>query len=387
MEDFRQIQFGKADAQTEVEMFPNLLKEGYFDKDNLVESIIHSPLFLFLGYKGAGKTALSEHLKLSCEDVTVSLMTLTDLPYKSFGKIISGDDEVELKSKFAWRWLLLVKVLYNLYKDNEAVISDNAKLRNVIDLFSKIGIFPVTEFSNLITTTSSNRFKAEIKGFEYEHSFSRENASVSIMMLVDYLKEIILSFKEEHQQLIVIDGLDAILTSREIQYISIAALINEVKELNALFAQNNVLVKIIVLCRTDIFERLPDPNKNKIRRDCSYSFNWYIEGADNQNACGLIDIANIRCKLKYPQIDNCLQHFLPSYYKGKETVSVLLDMTRHTPRDFLQLLGFIQKQCRTGNVSEMDITRGINEYSSVYFLPEIKDEMVGYIPYQYVGWA
>lgn len=385
MEDFRMIQFGKADAQTEVEFFPNLLKNGYFDKDNVVNSVLHSPIFLFLGYKGAGKTALSEHLKLIDDaDCNVSLMTLTDLPYKSFAKIISGDDEVEQKVKVAWRWLLLVKVLYCLYKDNESVFTANADIRAIIDLFTKLGVFPVTEFSNLITKTASNRFKAEIQGFEYEYTSTRENSTISLMMLMDYLKEVILSCKEERQQIIVIDGLDSILTSREIQYISIAGLINEAKELNALFARNGILVKILVLCRTDIFERLPDPNKNKIRRDCSYSFNWYIEGADDQHKCGLIDIANIRSRLIYPQIDDMFEHFFPSRHYEKETTSVLLDVTRHTPRDFLQLLSFIQKQCVSTHVTSKDITKGINEYSATYFLPEIKDEMVGYIPYQHI---
>ena len=59
-------------------------------------------------------------------------------------------------------------------------------------------------------------------------------------------------------------------------------------------------------------------------------------------------------------------------------------MTRHTPRDFMQLLLSIQTFCDTPSVSEINIQEGIKEYSTAYFLPEIKDEMAGYIPYKYI---
>lgn len=56
-------------------------------------------------------------------------------------------------------------------------------------------------------------------------------------------------------------------------------------------------------------------------------------------------------------------------------------MTRHTPRDFLQLLISIQEHCTNGGVDKKAIEEGIKAYSSDYFLPEIKDEMAGYVQY------
>lgn len=57
--DFRQINFGLSDAQTEGEDYPNLLSDGYVDILQVVDKAINTSVFLFLGYKGSGKSSLS----------------------------------------------------------------------------------------------------------------------------------------------------------------------------------------------------------------------------------------------------------------------------------------------------------------------------------------
>lgn len=54
-------------------------------------------------------------------------------------------------------------------------------------------------------------------------------------------------------------------------------------------------------------------------------------------------------------------------------------MTRHTPRDFLRLLWYIQEHWRRhGKISLGAIQSGMRSYSIQYFLPEIQDELSGY---------
>ena len=65
--DFRKIDFGRADAHTEGEDTPNLLKYGFVDIDQVVNKAVKTSTFLFLGYKGSGKSSLSEHLRLTTE--------------------------------------------------------------------------------------------------------------------------------------------------------------------------------------------------------------------------------------------------------------------------------------------------------------------------------
>lgn len=380
-EDFREILFGKTDAQIESVEHPELLIDGYFNTTNIVGRATDPTTFLFLGYKGSGKSALSEHLRLSDnKNIIVHQELLKDFPYKSLGRIVAGEAENEVKLKIAWRWVLLAYILNSLNSDSEARCQMQEELDKALDLFTQAGIFPLTSISRLVTKTSSNTFKVSLQAFAFEHTSNNDNALVSLEFSIDYIKKLITSFKEEHKHLIIIDGLDEILTSREIQYVAIASLINEAKDLNLFLLNNHISVKIIILCRTDLFERLPDPNKNKIRQDCSFSISWYNEGLDDQKNCDLVKLVNLRTKIKYPEITNLFNTFFPTQVSRKETIIALLEFTRHTPRDFLQLLNCIQSQCKGPRVDYPDITNGLVLYSNEYFLPEIKDEMAGYIP-------
>ncbi len=380
--DIRKINFGKADALEEGFEYPQLLKDGYLDSMNLVERIKSHTTFLFLGYKGSGKSALSEHIRLIAdnEKTIVDQQQLTQFPYKSFAKIVSGDAEPEVKYHTAWKWLLLIKVLDNLISDSKAVCGQQEKLDKIIEALNKLGLIPMKTISNLVLKSSTVSVKAHIpKLMEIEKSSRKENAELGINSAISMLENIILSFSECREQFIIIDGLDDILTSRDIQFSTIAALLNEVKILNRFFYEHNMPIKLIVLCRTDIFERLHDPNKNKIRQDCSFSFTWYKEGITTHENNDLIRIANIRTQLVYPECENIFVSLFPKKMNNEDIYSLLLEYTRHTPRDFMQLLVNIQKYCDTNSVTQKAIEDGLKEYSVEYFLPEIKDEMEGYV--------
>lgn len=385
MIDFRKIIFGKTDAQEEGAEYPNLLIDGYFPVDNINKQVLETNRFLVLGYKGSGKSALSEHLKLTSDvNTIVDQQSLKNFPYKTFGKIVAGESEPEVKHKLAWRWLLLVRILQNLLSDNDAKAQNEIEVRRTVELLVQAGLMDVTNISDMVKKTSSNSFKVCVKAFAFEHTTHHENADISLDWVVNYVREILIGFKESHRHLLVIDGVDEILTTREIQYQSVVALINEAKDLNNYFREKDLPVKIIVLCRTDIFERLPDPNKNKIRRDCAYSFNWYKEGSDTARDSSLIAIANMRTRLVFPDVKDMFTEFFPTRYTRDEIRSEMLDFTRHTPRDFMQLLVSIQNSCKGPKVTIEAIDKGIADYSIDYFLPEIKDEMAGYIPFNYI---
>lgn len=380
--DYRLIDFGKTDAHKESSENPELLITGYYDSSSLVEKALDNATFLFLGYKGSGKTALSEHLSLTktSADMWVDQEKLLNFPYNKFSKIESGDGEVEFKSKKTWRWILLLKVFYNILQTS-ATSNDPDRVAHLSSVLTECGLFPVKGIGQLVTKSSTKQFKIGLKGFcEYSQT-QQFNTEAIFLSAIEALEEIIFSYSIIQRQMLVIDGLDEVLTTKENQYIILAALLNEVKDLNEFFISEGLPIKFIVLCRTDIFEKLPDPNKNKLRQDCSFTLNWYKEGVDTQQNCGLVEIANLRAKISFPEITDIFLAFFPSEYNKQDIYSALLDFTRHTPRDFLTLLSYIQKQCSQKTVKIDNITKGIVEYSCNYFLPEIKDEMVGYVPF------
>lgn len=109
MHDFRQINFGFSDASNEARRFPDLLLNGYLDEFGIAEEALKGFCFLFLGAKGAGKSALSEHLKLSYKtssEIFIRTLLLKSFPYDLFQNIIKGYEKSESRYTKAWEWLL-----------------------------------------------------------------------------------------------------------------------------------------------------------------------------------------------------------------------------------------------------------------------------------------
>ncbi|MGN1276060.1 MAG: P-loop ATPase, Sll1717 family [Floccifex sp.] len=148
---------------------------------------------------------------------------------------------------------------------------------------------------------------------------------------------------------------------------------------------NNILVKIIVLCRTDMFDRLPGQNLNKIKQDNSFTFTWYREGVNSNLDSALIKLVNIRARLTYPMIKDIFEEFFPKSFDKTDIRSALLDYTRHTPRDFVQLMNYIKRNCDDAAVSTIAINKAVKEYSTEYFKQEISNELAGYFSGQAIA--
>ena len=380
MEDFRKIKFGCADAHSEGEDYPQLLRDGFIDIARVVDTALHSSVFLFLGHKGAGKSSLSEHLKLTQNNTIVDQQGLRDFPFGLFEKVMKGDDK-PIRYKKIWKWILCTKVLYNLYKYDQEIVEANPENKKAISIFEKSGLFPVLNISSLVNKKVSTTASVTLKllGLSYMKE-ETERDSVDLETLTEYITNMILSIKEEHSHIIIIDDLDDILSPKGNQLYNIVALINEVKDLNLFFRKSNIPIKIIVLCRTDMFERLPDPNLNKIKQDKSFTFSWYREGINTQKDSDLVRLINKRTQLVYPNVKDTFARFFPEKYDGKDIYTALLDFTRHIPRDFVQLINYIQQHCSSSKVTTAEIAKGIKDYSAEYFKQEIADEMSGYLP-------
>lgn len=382
--DFREIEFGMTDAQSEGKRFPNLLTSGYLEIMNLIDEALLPGRYVFLGYKGSGKSALSAHLKLTYKQTDgyfINEIMMKAFPYKLFSKVVKGDAEQEAKYPLAWRWILLLYILHSFDEDKAITGCDPTEWQNTINILQQYKLFPINSISELVNKTSKRTFKINLKIFEYSTEVENINTSENdISLLVGHLENLLKSIRTDNQHYLIIDGLDDYLSTRDSQNYAIISLINESKDLNDWLIEHGINFKIIVLCRKDIFDRLSDPNKNKIRQDYSFFINWFDESeTDDYKKSNLIELANLRGRLTYPEIEDVFSELFPAYYEGKSIYQALLEYTRHTPRDFLCLLKYIKKACTGKMVTDRDISRGIKSYSSEYFIGEIRDELAGYI--------
>lgn len=381
MESFKNIDFGKADAKTEGVENPDLLRRGYLDAMGITKAAWDSSKYLFLGYKGAGKSALSEHMSLSAKNdptVFVREILLSKFPYKLFNKIIKGDAEASAKHPLAWEWLLLLYVFESFQNDEMCRWESIDEWETTLKTLRKAGLLPIKTITDIVQKTSKNSFKISLPSLEAAHEETATQTDITIDLIIDYMKNLLLQVKTSCRHYLIIDGLDEFLSSKEYQLTSIVALINVAKDLNIWFKKFDIPFKIIVLCRTDVFDQTSDSNKNKLRRDYSFPIRWFNESeTDDYSKSNLIQLANLRGSLVYPEIKDIFKKFFPEQFNGASIYQVLLDHTRHTPRDFLQLLTFIQDTSSGQKVSRKDIETGIKNYSLEYFQNEIRDEMAG----------
>ncbi len=381
---FREIKFGDASAETESARSPFLLREGYLNINYMVEEALDGSRFLFLGSKGSGKTALAEHIKLVSQNnpcLFSRLYVLTDFPYARFVSLLGIEKGTEGRLPTAWSWILLVSLLDSFSDDQGSNISSDPIYSRVLLSFRKMGILPAKELRELVLASARKKVKAGIlSNVGIEIDISPQDAAeddLKFLHLVAHLKKLCLEFQSENRHLIILDGLDNAILGAPIQYHSISTLIDEVSALNNLFKANSIPAKFNILCRTDLFEKLPGANKNKIKQDYSVEIDW--SPAARAPHSPLIKLANKRAQLSLGREVDIFSEFFPPRIYDTNTCVFLLAHTRRTPRDFLQLLKFIQSHSDSGVLAFNQIRDGLDDYSKKYFMTEIQDELYGIV--------
>jgi len=374
---FTDIEFGFADANDEKIRNPQLLLDGFFDEKGYYNEAKDGYPFLILGQKGSGKSAIASKIELEAEnndELFVKKYQLGNFPYKKAASIFPKKEAPETKHILEWELLLYLALFDNLLDDKDIIFSNEKQYKALINILKDNSILPALEMTKMVKTTSNKKiiasFFAQIKG-EYQNI--SENIPKNIEDLLIELQSICLNAKVKNRHLIIIDGLDDITTSRNIQYKSLSALILASKRMNDKFSEKNINVKILVLCRVDLYDKLPGSNNNKMKRDSAIILDWY-DDIENVYSTNLVKLVNKRACLSIKRNINLFK-LLPRDLKNEDTCKILLGETRHTPRDIIQLMNEIKKHTQNGNPSRSNIKNAIRTYSTDYFKPELNDEL------------
>jgi hypothetical protein len=380
---FAGIRFGFMSAEKEGAEAPELLLDGFFDEGHLTETALSGSPFLFLGYKGSGKTALAEHARLLAESAPglfVTATTLDRFSFVDFKAFAGGTADHQVRYPVAWGWVLLVALIHSLEEDQGGLERAPAEYRSVVTRLKEMGLLPGGDLGVLVTTSSKQSFKIAVHRFlEYTTERASTSQDLQLYQLVTELKRAVLAFTTTSRHVLFIDGLDSIVTQRDLQFQSLAALLQEAAELNQLFRRNRRPFKVTVLCRTDIFDRLPGANMNKLRQDDSVSLTWFDAPGDPDES-RLIRLVNLRAARSLGRRASLFDEFLPRQVDERDTRTLILDHTRHIPRDLVQALRHLQRHARDGGrLNPAQVKRGLRSYSVEYFLPELRDELAGYL--------
>jgi hypothetical protein len=376
---YNKIEFGEISAEEEIRKSPNLVQNGYCDYKGTLEKLQTGSQFLVIGGKGSGKSLIGQKIK-SCDNAEhfTSIISLNEFPYNDFGKMVSGPENYGV----AWQYIFLVYSINSFLNDHGKENENDGTFLEAVDVLKRGGLIQFTSIDDIVKCSSKKKFSLSFGipkiGGNLGFSSERETPLVkSIDDAVKKLKIIIEACQSPNKHYIVIDGLDYSLSEKGKQFGIIMDLIKNVKSFNDFLYEYNVPLKIIVLCRSDIYDRLSDPNKNKITQSYMVKLDWYQDQIETKDI-ELIKLVELRARLCG---ENNLfgNHFL-AQIDGKDIREYLLDNTRYTPRDFIQLLTILKEFHQTEKFNRNQILEAVKKYSQEYFWNEIKDELSGYVP-------
>ena len=383
---FSELTFGFSAAEDESARAPRLLTDGYLDAHEASTRLLLGHDFLVLGYKGSGKSAISQHLRLKSDeapDLFVKNVYLADFPYEEFAQINRDMPDAHSRYPTIWAWLILLFIVDSMSEDMGSKNRIKTDFSKMTSQLQKMGMIPSQKAPILLRKTKSKKFSVGVKGFASAEVGDDDGVrEFTLSPVVERMSEIVCDFESESDHIVIIDGLDDVLLGEPVQTAALAALVLAVSRLNRRFAQESACCKVLLLCRTDLFESLPLPNSNKIRQDAAVSLDWYQNIAHPERT-ELIRLSNMKCRVyleeELSDVDIFHEDF-PRRLHGRNLLLALLDNTRHTPRDWLSLLRYLQGfSVDRERLSDKQIKDGIRKYSIEYFLPEIRNELCGFV--------
>ena len=312
----------------------------------------------------------------------VDFLDLKDFPYGTLSEI-AADDSSQQILRLSWRWLLLLRTFQLLLSDEGAHPADGVDAQRLSRSLARQGLLPSKSITDLSLRSAQIAVTGRLPSL-FEGSLSVEFGSrqVELSDATGRLLDVVSGFRSESRHLVVVDGLDELLSPDGATYGSLSALLGEIESLNDAFYRSESAFKFILLCRSELYERLASPNKNKIRQNFAIRLKWTL-GDDRADESDLLNLILQRARLSGYVGQSPIDDLLPRKYKTDntrvDTWPYLLSHTRHTPRDLIALLSNIQESMRGRNVTNSAIYKGLGTYSSEYFVPELKDELEGYM--------
>jgi hypothetical protein len=223
----RDFDFGFASADTEATDHPELLRSGFLDHLSMVEEAQDGRKFIFLGYKGSGKSALGERLILLAEgdpSLFVRMINIADLSFQSFSQIMQQGVEPEARYPTVWSWLLLLQLFDSFAKDSGSNIAHSSELWLAVETLKEMGLLPDPNLSETIRTTLEKSFSIKIAGILDIGAKSSTKHNTDLPFFIERLKLNAALFRSESKHMVVIDGFDDLLRRRTLQYDALGAL-------------------------------------------------------------------------------------------------------------------------------------------------------------------
>jgi energy-coupling factor transporter ATP-binding protein EcfA2 len=353
--NFKDLYFGHASAEAEVARDQDLFLRTYYDRWNLAASIQRQEFFLVIGPKGSGKSAVSEYLRLSLskkygehaifsqtfnlDEVSPGMNPLSSMPNKD----VTAQGATLTDS--AWRLFLALQLLDLLIRDQSCSLSSDPQAVKLVEDLRRADLLG-RDFPSLFKRVRENKTTISLKGLVSHERSSRQSDEITTLHLGEALLKLISGASSDNHFLLSIDGLDRIINDNEAYWLTLAALLRVGDELFRRLLTASIDIRLLVMCRSDVFRRIRFADADKIAADSSIFVDWGAEQtipADSPLWDYLATKAGIDAGL--------LLSFFPEEVivgqrsgrpRSIKSPEYLIQATRSTPREMSSLMRRIQ---------------------------------------------
>ncbi|GAA4595651.1 hypothetical protein BJY16_001746 [Actinoplanes octamycinicus] len=383
---FKSLYFGDASAEAEAEKWPNLFLAGFLDVNDVAKGILAGDHFLLIGPKGVGKSSYAEFLHLSIKD-----------PYRRF---VNREDLGELRgalktdlslsesgaelNELAWSTWIWCRLFDSLMGDQSCSLQGEPETIALYGDLKKSGI-ATGDYRAVIQEVRKKRHKFTVPKI-YEVGIESDGTHrVNIGQLRDLLANIVTSAETPNDHVLALDGLDSAEIGTPSYWKQLGALLRATTAVHRRIRSARATVRVCLLCRSDVFLKIPIPDSNKIRQSWGVDLKWEY-GLETPEDSPLWDMLEKKASARGTKTADLLETYFPKYMivgqrtapKNIRMAKYLLDLTRSTPRDIVMLMKFIQGEIYPEQELNVERVRaGVNSYCKNYFANEIVNELVG----------
>ncbi len=391
--DIRKLYFGMASAEAEAVEDPDRFLRTFYDRWNLKSTINHPRYFLIVGPKGVGKTAINEYttlrLKRTFGDHAVFSKTLSleeaspgISPLSAIEQKLSGENSTGITDA-AWRLYISARMLDLLMQDQSSSIAQDRRIRKVFEDLQRAGL-ATHDFPTVLRRVRENKISISIGGIISGESTSSKSDEVSVVHLGEALIRLVLSVRSENHFILSIDGLDRIIGDNPAYWNTLAALLRVSDKLHREFRSAPTDLRIMVMCRSDVFRKISFADADKIAGDSALFVDWGAHQTIPEDS-HLWDYIAKKSGISTQE----LFEMLPPYVTVGErtgrsrrikTPEYLLQFTRSTPREISLLMKRIQEEVPPGGYATPQRVRAAaDNFASRDLLTTVKAESSGII--------
>lgn len=378
----QELYFGETDG--EVEATKDNFEELFCNEGSKYSEIMSSHMkFMIIGRKGAGKTYLAKYMcknhpnpKL-CKWINSEDFNIQKLSFLSED---SSDPEYNIARV---KWYLLKNIAELMINEHPTSCKYNIfyKKYRLYKLYNKIENNKLLKIIKTVNEQTIGGRLLNKNGFEIkkDKTVKYELLPKEFFEVLDTLQKLIIkSVSKKDNILLILDDLDCLdkkLSSSSAGNNYILHFINIAKELNSIFSTSKLKIKIVLLLRTDILNKLQslDGNLSKTVTSCSVNLYWLkkdIGKPENHPLMKMI-LHKVRATGKIPgniTDKELYYHLFPEKIADKSALEYLLDYSQGRPRDIILYLNHVKLLCPNASYfSATAIKEAVINYSSDFY--------------------